>query len=129
MNHSCGLNRTGGCKPAIEHMLHVSDHFAGGYIPIGGASAFAAAMIPLIEAGGGAVVTQADVSQVLLSSDNKTVLGIKLANGQEITSNTVGMQANKTIGWAVCAGFIGAVNVTLQPTPNATRTRSFSRWI
>lgn len=93
--------------------------FAGGFIPVGGASAFASAMIPLIEAGGGAVVTQADVSQVLLSSDNSTVVGIQLANGQEITSNTVRVQAAEFI-WAASDGRFLPSCIAL---PAAARTK------
>lgn len=46
-------------------------------------------MIPIIEEAGGAVVTRADVSQVLVTPDHKTVTGVKLANGKEISSSIV----------------------------------------
>lgn len=61
--------------------------FAGGHVPVGGASSIAAAMIPIIEAAGGAVVTSAGVKQVL-EKDGKAA-GVRLESGQEITSDVV----------------------------------------
>jgi len=60
---------------------------AGAYIPAGGSSTIAAAMIPAIEAAGGAVVTSADVAQIVVREGR--AVGVKLADGREITSDVV----------------------------------------
>jgi all-trans-retinol 13,14-reductase len=61
--------------------------YAGGYVPVGGASSIAAAMMPIIEAAGGAVVTSAGVQQLLLQ--NGKAAGVRLEDGQEISSDVV----------------------------------------
>lgn len=60
---------------------------AGAFIPVGGANSIAAAMIPAIEAAGGAVVTSAEVQQVVMKGGR--AVGVRLADGREITANTV----------------------------------------
>jgi phytoene dehydrogenase-like protein len=64
---------------------------AGGYLPVGGASSIAAAMIPIIEAAGGAVVTSAGVQEVLVRGGKAS--GVRLESGQEITSDVVSVRS------------------------------------
>jgi all-trans-retinol 13,14-reductase len=56
-------------------------------VPAGGASAIAEAIIPLIEAAGGAVVTGADVASVIVEGGRAA--GVRLAAGQEVRSGVV----------------------------------------
>lgn len=60
---------------------------AGAYVPAGGASHIAAAMIPSIEAACGAVVTSADVEQIIVEGGR--AVGVRLADGREISAKTV----------------------------------------
>jgi phytoene dehydrogenase-like protein len=76
-----------GRSSAAYQLLVMQHYLEGGYVPIGGASSIAAAMIPIIEGAGGAVVTSADVQQVLVRGGKAA--GVRLANGQEITSDVV----------------------------------------
>jgi phytoene dehydrogenase-like protein len=76
-----------GRSSAAYQLLVMQHYLEGGYVPIGGASSIAAAMIPVIAEAGGAVVTSADVQQVLVR-DGKAA-GVRLAGGQEINSNVV----------------------------------------
>jgi hypothetical protein len=56
-------------------------------VPAGGASTIAQAMVPLVEAAGGAVVTGADVAAVILEGGRAA--GVRLATGQEVRARTV----------------------------------------
>eukprot|EP00850_Spirogloea_muscicola_P026416 SM007213S21269 [mRNA] locus=s7213:105:661:- [translate_table: standard] len=55
---------------------------AGAAFPCGGGGAFAAAMIPVIEGGGGHVLTQAKVQQILISGGRRgpVVEGVELTD-------------------------------------------------
>ncbi len=69
------------------HATIAEHYFAGAAYPVGGASSIAAAMIPLIERAGGAVVTSAEVSEILVSSGVAT--GVRIADGREFQAKTV----------------------------------------
>ena len=80
------------------HALLVGHYLAGGAYPVGGSSRIAATMLPGIEDRGGAVITSAEVQQILVS-DGKAV-GVRLASGEEIRAPRVISDA----GLAITAG-------------------------
>lgn len=80
------------------HALLVGHYLAGGAYPVGGSSRIAATMLPGIERAGGAVITSAEVQQILVA-DGKAV-GVRLASGEEVRAPRVISDA----GLAVTAG-------------------------
>jgi len=67
--------------------LMLKYYIDGGFYPDGGSILFAESLIPIIERGGGRVLTQASVKQIC--TDRKGVSGVELANGDFIPSRTV----------------------------------------
>jgi all-trans-retinol 13,14-reductase len=63
------------------HATVMRHYMQGAYFPVGGADAFAAALVPVIEQGGGEVRTRAPVTDILV--DNETVVGVRLKNGKQ----------------------------------------------
>ncbi|MEH2114473.1 phytoene desaturase family protein [Nostoc sp.] len=57
------------------HGAIVTHYFKGGWYPVGGAKAIAQAIIPVIEQGGGVVITQRRVTEILLESG--VAVGVK----------------------------------------------------
>jgi all-trans-retinol 13,14-reductase len=80
------------------HALVVKHYLSGAAYPVGGASRMAATMLPGIEAAGGAVVTNADVAEILIERGRAT--GVRLADGVELRAKSVISDA----GWAVTFG-------------------------
>lgn len=58
------------------HSVIVTHYFQGGWYPVGGAKAIAQAIIPVIEQAGGAVITQRQVTEILLESG--VAVGVKV---------------------------------------------------
>lgn len=69
------------------HATLVKHYFAGGSYPVGGSAEIADTMVPRIEAHGGELYTNAEVSELLFEG-GKTV-GVKMADGREIRANAV----------------------------------------
>ncbi|MGA8876901.1 MAG: NAD(P)-binding protein, partial [Candidatus Korobacteraceae bacterium] len=69
------------------HAMIVAHYFDGASYPSGGAGAIAAAMVPQIEFAGGAVVSGAEVSSILL--DGATAVGVRMRDGREFRSGVV----------------------------------------
>jgi all-trans-retinol 13,14-reductase len=69
------------------HATIVEHYIAGASYPVGGASTIAAAIIPQIERSGGAVVTSAEVAEILLRGDRAT--GVRMADGREFRAAAV----------------------------------------
>ena len=66
----------------------VARHYMwGACYPVGGSSAFARSMAPLIESTGGAVIYQAEVDEILVEGGRAT--GVRLADGHRFTAPTV----------------------------------------
>jgi all-trans-retinol 13,14-reductase len=65
------------------HALLVGHYLAGGAYPVGGSSRIAATMLPGIEHAGGAVITSAEVQQILVDASNRAI-GVRLASGEEV---------------------------------------------
>jgi len=69
------------------HAIIAAHYFDGASYPVGGAGAIAAAMVPQIELAGGAVVTSAEVSAILL--EGVTAVGVRMSDGREFRSGVV----------------------------------------
>jgi len=69
------------------HATIAEHYFAGASYPIGGASTIAAAILPQIERGGGAVVTSAEVADITCSGGRAT--GVRMVDGREFRANIV----------------------------------------
>ncbi len=69
------------------HALVTNHYFEGGAYPVGGASRIAQAVLPLIEAAGGKVMTLAEVDEVLV--EKNTAVGVRLADGAVHRASTV----------------------------------------
>ncbi len=96
------------------HALLVGHYLAGGAYPVGGSSRIAATMLPGIERAGGAVITSAEVQQILVT-DGRAV-GVRLASGEEVRAPRVISDA----GLAITAGRLlpreVAARANLMPT-------------
>jgi all-trans-retinol 13,14-reductase len=64
------------------HAMTVAHYLGGAWYPVGGASAIARGIEPVITAKGGALVTSAEVDQVLVRDGRAT--GVKLVDGREL---------------------------------------------
>ena len=69
------------------HAVVMSHYLRGAYFPVGGADAFARALVPVIEQGGGQVRTRAAVSEILIEHD--VVAGVRLEDGTTERSHLV----------------------------------------
>jgi all-trans-retinol 13,14-reductase len=69
------------------HATIAEHYFGGGSYPVGGAGSIAAAMVPLIEAAGGSVVTSAEVAGILLEGGRAA--GVHMSDGREFRSGLV----------------------------------------
>ena len=79
------------------HAIVVEHYLGGAAYPVGGASRIAATILPGIERAGGAVVTNAEVAEILVR-DGRTA-GVRLADGTELGAPVVISDA----GWAITA--------------------------
>src|SRR5271166_3002698 len=96
------------------HATVTRHYFDGAYYPIGGGRAFADALIPVIEAGGGRVRTRAEVTQLLV--ENGAIAGVRLKDGSELRAAIVFSDA-------------GAQNTVLRLLPVALREASWVKQI
>lgn len=71
----------------LIHALVARHYLFGGFYPVGGASQFAATIIPTIQAGGGEVFTYASVKEVLIENDK--AVGVVMEDGTEIRAPIV----------------------------------------
>lgn len=69
------------------HALITGHYMKGAAYPVGGASRIAATIEPLIEATGGAVVTSAEVSEILV--EDERAAGVRLSDGKELRAPAV----------------------------------------
>jgi all-trans-retinol 13,14-reductase len=69
------------------HALVTSHYFDGAAYPVGGASQILAALLPTIASAGGAVVVNAEVTEVLL--DGQRAIGVRMADGRELRAARV----------------------------------------
>jgi len=66
----------------MVHALIAKHYLYGGFYPVGGASEIAKTIIPVIQAGGGDVLTYADVKEILIEKGN--AVGVRMADGHDI---------------------------------------------
>jgi all-trans-retinol 13,14-reductase len=93
------------------HSVIVTHYFKGGWYPVGGAKAIAQAIIPTIEQAGGAVITQCQVTEILLESG--VAVGVK-------TQNTAHPKADPEIYYApIVVSDAGAFNTYLKLIPSS----------
>ena len=64
------------------HATIAQHYFEGAYYPVGGAEVIARAILPQIAAAGGRVVTNAEVSEILIEGGKAT--GVRMADGSEL---------------------------------------------
>ncbi len=69
------------------HAIIANHYFEGGNYPVGGASRIAETIAPVIEKSGGRIVTNAEVSRILVH-ENKAV-GVRMADGREFRAHTI----------------------------------------
>ena len=69
------------------HSMVVAHYFRGAAYPIGGSSRIAETILPVIEAAGGEVITNADVQEILVQEGK--AIGVRLADGHELRAPTV----------------------------------------
>lgn len=69
------------------HAIVANHYFGGGYYPVGGARTMAAAVVPRIEALGGAVLVDAAVSGVIL--EHGRAAGVRTTHGREFRAPLV----------------------------------------
>lgn len=66
----------------------IANHYLrGGAYPVGGSAQIAATILPVIEAAGGAVLTNAEVASIVVESGR--AVGVRLADGNEVRAGTV----------------------------------------
>ncbi len=80
-----------GLPPAQSSFaMHISiskHYFGGGCFPVGGSSRIVETIDPIIEKGGGTILTNAEVSEVLIR--NNQAYGVKMNDGVEIAADLV----------------------------------------
>ena len=69
------------------HSLVVNHYFGGAAYPVGGSGRIAETIIPVIEDGGGSVITSAEVDTILV--ENNRAVGVRLADGSEHRAEAV----------------------------------------
>ena len=69
------------------HATIAEHYFGGASYPVGGAGAIAAAVVPQIECAGGAVVTSAEVSAIMV--EGARAAGVRMSDGREFRSRVV----------------------------------------
>ena len=69
------------------HAIVASHYLGGGAYPVGGAGSIAASVLPTIEAGGGKLLVNAEVEQILVRKGR--VRGVRMVSGQEIVAPIV----------------------------------------
>jgi len=69
------------------HALLVSHYLGGGAYPVGGSSQIAATILPAIERAGGAVITSAEVSEIVV--ERGRAVGVRLADGAVVHAPAV----------------------------------------
>ena len=75
-------------KSSFAMHISISKHyFGGGYFPIGGSARIAETIDPVIERGGGTILTNAEVDEVLVEGNR--AIGVRMYDGKEIKADMV----------------------------------------
>lgn len=67
----------------VMHAIVVRSYWYGGYYPVGGASSFAEYMIPIIEKGGGKILTARNVEKIIIKNNKAIGVKVKKRNIEE----------------------------------------------
>jgi len=105
------------------HASVAKHYFFGGNYPIGGSARFAETIAPKIEAGGGLLLTNAGVDEILV--DHGKVAGVRLEDGRELRSELVISNAGALNTYARLLGpaardRVGFVDQVQQLPPSAS---------
>lgn len=65
----------------VMHALVIRSYLYGGYYPVGGASSFADTMVPIIEKGGGKILLNRNVENIIIK--NNKAVGVKVKKGEK----------------------------------------------
>ena len=91
-----------GLPPSLSsfgiHATVAAHYLEGAYYPVGGASRFAATMVPVIEEAGGTVMVLAEVDRILVEGGRAA--GVRLVDGSEVRARAV----VSDVGWANTVG-------------------------
>jgi all-trans-retinol 13,14-reductase len=96
------------------HALLVDHYMRGAAYPVGGSGRIAATMLPGIERGGGAVVTSAEVEQVLVEGGR--AVGVRLAGGEEVRARRVISDAGFALTYGKLVPQDVAARLGMRPT-------------
>ena len=69
------------------HAIVASHYLEGASYPVGGASRIAETVAPVIERGGGKIVVNAEVSEIVV--ERNRAVGVRMADGREIRAGTI----------------------------------------
>ena len=131
----------------LMHSMLVSHYFRGAGYPVGGSSRIAETILPVIEASGGEIVTNADVSQIVVEGGK--AVGVELADGQVFRAPTIVSNAGvlntfgkllptsvaSDTGWARKANVVGnsiahlSLYVGLEATTEELELEKTNLWI
>ncbi len=95
------------------HALLVGHYLGGGAYPVGGSGRIAQTIMPGIERAGGAVITNADVAQVVV--ERGRAVGVRLAGGEEIRARKIISDAGRAITYGRLLAPADAAHAGLAP--------------
>lgn len=104
------------------HAMVAGHYLRGAAYPAGGSARFAETIAPVIENGGGRIMINAEVSEILLDGNN--AVGVKMANGRELRAPLVISDAGFMNTWGKLVpkeisarfGFLGKLK-SVSPSP------------
>ncbi|MBL8624776.1 MAG: NAD(P)/FAD-dependent oxidoreductase [Myxococcales bacterium] len=96
------------------HAMLVGHYLGGGAYPVGGSARIAATMLPGIEAAGGAVITSAEVAEIVVERDR--AVGVRLAGGEEVRATRVISDAGLALTFGKLVPREAAARHDLKPT-------------
>lgn len=96
------------------HAMLVGHYLGGGAYPVGGSARIAATMLPGIEAAGGAVITSAEVAEIVVERDR--AVGVRLASGEEVRAARVISDAGLALTFGKLVPREAAARHHLKPT-------------
>jgi all-trans-retinol 13,14-reductase len=96
------------------HALLVDHYMKGAAYPVGGSAQIAATILPGIERAGGAVVTSAEVAQIVV--ERGRAVGVRLAGGEEIRARRVVSDAGHALTYGRLLDREVAARAGVRPT-------------
>ena len=96
------------------HALLVGHYLGGGAYPVGGSSRIAATIIPSIERAGGAVITSAEVAEIVV--ERERAVGVRLTGGEEVRAPVVISDAGVAVTFGKLVPRAVAARAGMAPT-------------